>query len=302
MHALSLEVALLVVLGAALLAMLVARQILCRRMVRLKAQVRDLSRQLTDHRAELQQAERRRTELLANVSHDLRTPLASMQGYIELLLMRHGSLEPAEERNYLQTAVRQSERLSRLVGDLFDLTRLEAGEMQPQSEDFVLAELAHDVAQQFHAEALRCGVILDARCDGVPVAVHADLGLIERVLESLVDNALRHTPAGGTVAIRIDPPGTRLGIAVCDSGVGIAAKDLPGIFDRYDRAARVRNASSDEHAGLGLAIARHIVRLHGAELAVYSQLGQGTQVSFDLALAAGRGAPSADKRVHGLTA
>jgi len=258
-------------------------------LARLSAQVEGLAQQTLDQHGQLQQADRRRSELLANVSHDLRTPLASMQGYIELLLLRHGSLEPAEERNYLQTAARQSQRLSRLVGDLFDLTRLEAGEMQPQAEDFVLAELAQDVAQKFGADATRRGVRLDTRCSGAPVQVRADLGLVARVLESLVENALRHTPAGGTVTITIDAQGPRVGVAVRDTGAGIAAEDLPGIFERYDRAARLHTAGSGEHAGLGLAIARRIVCLHGAELAVQSQLGHGTQVSFDLAPAPARG-------------
>jgi signal transduction histidine kinase len=276
---------------------------------RLAAQAEQVAQQIADQSAALALAARRRSELLANVSHDLRTPLASMQGYLELLLLRHGSLDPAEAQNYLQTAARQSERLGRLVGDLFELTRLEAGDAQVQAEPFVLAELAQDVVQKYRADASARGVALGVcgeaergesgdvgehesagkgdGCAGVQAdagstTVQADIALIERVLASLVDNALRHTPGGGAVNITIGGDAQRARVAVRDTGAGIAAEDLPGIFERYERAGRVGDTGSS-HAGLGLAIARRIVQLHGSTLQVHSVAGQGTCVSFDLA-------------------
>ena len=240
--------------------------------------------------AGLAQGLRQRRELLANVSHDLRTPLASMQGYLELLLLRHGHLDSAEAHNHLQTAARQSERLARLVGDLFELTRLEADDMRAEQEPFVAAELAQDVAQKFAGDAQRRAVALTTRCADATGAngatlVRADIALIERVLDNLVDNALRHTPAGGRVTIEIERNERCAHLAVQDTGVGIAAEDLPGLFERYDRASRVGTAAASSGAGLGLAIARRIVGLHGSQLQVHSAPGQGTRVSFDLALA-----------------
>jgi signal transduction histidine kinase len=264
---------------------------------RLAAQAERVGEHLGQQTTKLAHAAQRRREFLANVSHDLRTPLASMQGYLELLLLRHDSLEPVEARNYLQTAARQSERLARLVSDLFELNRLESGDLQPQAEAFVVAELAQDVVQKFSPDARRRDVKLDTCCDaarggGGAMIVLADIGLIERVLENLVENALRHTPAGGAVTIEIGGHDGHAHMAVRDTGEGIAPEELPGVFERYDRAARVGGASG--HAGLGLAIARRIVNLHGSPLRVQSEPGAGTRVSFELALAQPR--PAAERR------
>jgi signal transduction histidine kinase len=251
---------------------------------RLSAHVERMSARIGEQVAELERSASRRRELLANVSHDLRTPLASMQGYLELLLLRQGSLPVEEERNYLETAVRHSERLGRLVDDLFALSQLEGEEARPQPEAFSLAELAQDVAQKFALDAQRRGIVLRALAvDGQAGGVRAlaDIGMVERVLENLLDNALRHTPPGGTVSIEFGCDPGRARMAVRDTGCGIAADALPGIFERYDHADR---ALPGGRGGLGLAIARRIVRLHGGELAATSVEGTGACLSFDLPL------------------
>ena len=255
---------------------------------RLAAQIERLAERVAAQTAALGAATRQRSELLANVSHDLRTPLASMQGYLELLLLRQDKLDSAEARNYLQTAARQSERLGRLVADLFELTRLESEGMQPEAEDFALAELAHDVAQKFALDAGRRGVRLEVRLDAASAAlrVRAEIGLVERLLASLVENALRHTPAGGSVSFEATLVAGRAEVVIADTGEGIAAADLPGIFDQYERAERIGGASRmSGHGGLGLAIARRIVQLHGGRLRLDSQPGKGTRIGFDLPLA-----------------
>jgi len=269
---------------------------------RVVAHVERLAEQVSARSAALDDAARDKRELIANVSHDLRTPLASMQGYLELLLLRHGSLDDAETRNYLQTAVRQSERLGRLINDLFELTRLEGDGVKPQPEDFAIAELAHDVAQKFDPHARRRGVRLDVRVDlprgAKPLRARADIALVERVLAGLVENALRHTPGGGSVTIGAEADGARLRVCVADTGEGIAAADLPGLFDRYYRAERLGGANRvSGHGGLGLAIARRIVDLHGGTLTVDSSAGQGTRIGFDLALADAARAQGAAHRV-----
>jgi len=261
---------------------------------RLAAQVERLGARLAAQSDELAEAMRRRSDLLANVSHDLRTPLAAMQGYLELLLLRQDSLD-AEARNYLQTATRQSERLGRLVADLFELTRLEGEDIEPDAEDFALAELAHDVAQTFQLDAGRRGVALEVRLDAAAsLRVHAELALVERVLAGLIENGLRHTPAGGSVGIEAALRGERIEVRVVDTGEGIAADALAGIFDRYDRAERVGQANRGSgHGGLGLAIARRIVELHGGRLRIESPAGRGTHVAFDLPTARAGSAASA---------
>ena len=276
---------------------------------RLAWRVEQMSSRIVEQLGELDRGVERRRELLTNVSHDLRTPLASMQGYLELLLVKRGTLEPAEERNYLETAVRQGERLGRLVADLFELTRLEAAEGAPQLEAFVHAELAHDVVQHFALDAEQRGVRLRAVCASERDAgamARGDIGMVERALVNLIDHALRQTPHGGTIDVVCgvdrgdDGQPRRATFAVNDTGKGIAPHDLPGIFDRYDRADRT---TTDAPGGLGLAIARHIVRLHGGAIAVRSTLGVGTSFAFDLPLAAVSGTPSSSNdpttaRVH----
>lgn len=252
------------------------------------AEVEQLTERVAAQHKALVSAERHQRELLARVSHDLRTPLASMQGYLELLLLREGQLDPAEQRNYLQTAVRQSERLARLVQDLFELTRLEADDMRPAAEDFALAELVHDVLQQFAPEAQRrCVRLAAAGMNGHADAlrVHADLALVERVLRNLVENALRHTPSAGHVTIELGHDGARARVVVSDSGEGIDGALLDGLFDRYRSDERVGAGGPRGHGGLGLAIARRIVRLHGGDVDVHSRRGHGTRIGFDLPLA-----------------
>jgi signal transduction histidine kinase len=266
---------------------------------RLADRIEQLGERLASQQAALDLATRQRSELLANVSHDLRTPLASMQGYLEWLLLRD-DLSGAEARNYLQTAARQSERLGRLVADLFELTRLEAEGMRPDLEDFAIAELNHDVVQKFAADAERRGVRLacvDAGAPAPPLRVRADIALAERVLAGLVENALRHTPNGGAVTLAAAAARGRVAMTVADTGEGIAAADLPGVFDRYYRAERVGGANRvSGHGGLGLAIARRIVHLHGGELAVESRAGEGTRITFDLPLAEPAAAPACPVR------
>lgn len=258
---------------------------------RIAAQFERMSGRIAEQLALLARRAQQRRELLTKVSHDLRTPTAAMQGYLELLLLRHGSLEPAEQRNYLETAARQSERLARLVADLFQLAELDADDARVQGEDFVLAEVLNDVVQQFSADAQRRRLGLRAQFMPSPqalatLAVHADLRLVERVLGSLIDNALRHTPPGGAVTLECSHDDARARLAVRDSGEGIAPDMLDSLFERYDRSERVAGAGATPHGGLGLSIARRIVQLHGGELAVDSQRGVGTVVRFDLPLAA----------------
>lgn len=251
---------------------------------RLAAHMERMSARIGEQFAEIERGVDRRRELLANVSHDLRTPLTSMQGYLELLLLRHGSLSPAEERNYLETAVRHGERLGRLVSDLFELTQLEAAEALPQPEAFSLAELAQDVAQKFALDARNRQVELRAAGSEGSGGVRAlaDIGMVERVLENLLDNALRHTPGGGRVTIEFGVDAQRARMAVRDTGCGIAPAELSHIFERYDRANR---SAPGVQGGLGLAIAQRIVRLHGGELSATSVAGVGSCFAFDLPLA-----------------
>ena len=248
---------------------------------RLSAHVERLSQRIAGQLEQLQHTEVRRRELLANVSHDLRTPLASIRGYLEILLLKHGSLPADEQRSYLEIATRHSERLGKLIHDLFHLTKLEAHEVRAHAEPFPVAELAQDVVQKYQLAAAQHGLHLSSRLIGPQVHVLADIALIESVLENLIENALRHTPRGGHIDVEVEGAAQRVTVRVADTGVGIATQDMAKIFERYYHVDRGQTGGATG-TGLGLAISRRIVELHGSSIRVESTLGKGTVFGFDL--------------------
>jgi signal transduction histidine kinase len=221
-----------------------------------------------------------RRELVANVSHDLRTPLAAMHGYIETLQMKEQDFDSGTRAEYLETALQHSRRVTKLVDELFELATLDAREMQPQREPFALAELIQDVIQKFKLPAEEHDIRLEMHSDDPLPFVEADIAMIERVLENLIGNALQHTGAGGKVTVSLLQKESTVEVQVQDNGSGISEHDLPGIFDRFYRANNEER--NDHHAGLGLAIAQHIVRLHGGVIEVRSKVNQGTRFFFSL--------------------
>ena len=231
----------------------------------------------------LEAADVRRRELVANMSHDLRTPLAALQGHLETLLMKADEITPEEQHAYLTTAMRHGERLGNLINALFELAKLDSGEAQPHREAFCLAELVQDVAQQFALAAGKQNVHLETRfAPGLPF-VSADIGLVERALGNLLDNALRHTPSGGRITIALRHENGRIAIEIVDTGSGIQPQDLPRIFERCYHARAARNTDGESNgAGLGLAITRRIVELHGGDIIAHSTLGQGATFTFSL--------------------
>jgi signal transduction histidine kinase len=228
----------------------------------------------------LKETDALRRELVANVSHDLRTPLAALKGYIETMMLKNDSLNETDRLHYLQIAHSSSERLNKLVSELFELAKLDAGELTLHKESFSLAELAHDVMHKFNLRAEQLGLNLEADIDPDVPYVEADIGLIERALDNLIDNAMKHTPNGGTVKLALNTDRNLVAVRVADTGHGIAADDLPHIFQRFYR----KPGSSEElpGAGLGLAITQRILELHGSELSVDSVLHQGTRFDFTL--------------------
>ena len=230
-----------------------------------------------------------RRDLVANVSHDLRTPLVAMRGYLEVLATRGERLTAEQRQNYIAIALRQCEQLARLVDSLFELAQLDFKGVTLACESFSLAELASDIAQKFALAAGDAGVTLRSETSPRLPQVHADLGLIERVLDNLIDNALQHTPTGGEVRIAIAAVGDAVRVRVADTGSGISSDDLPHVFERHWRGGKKARESG---AGLGLAIARRILELHGRTIEVDSELGRGTCFTFSLPAGAASRAPS----------
>ncbi len=247
--------------------------------------VEQMSQRIVDQIRQLHHADASRREMIANVSHDLRTPLTSLQGYLETLLIKEGELSEEERRHYLGLAAKHGRRLSQLTAELFELAMLESREADLHFEPFSLAELVQDVAQKFELEAEKRELRLETEIpEGAPF-VSADIALIERVLENLIENAIKYTPEGGRIRLSLILGRGRIAARVSDTGVGIPEADIPHIFDRFYRVEKSRG-EGPEGTGLGLAIAQRILQLHGSPIQVESEPGAGTSFTFELPVAA----------------
>lgn len=254
----------------------------------LEASFLNLAARVRQQMEALRQSDETRRHLMANVSHDLRTPLTTLVTHLEAVTAAGAGLSPEERSSYLQIAMRQARRVIRLVDQILEAARLEAGQVEINAEPFVLAELLQDVAQKFGLDAANRGVELQLVLPERLRWVTADVGLLERVLDNLLENALRFAPRGSTVRVSLKDRGGMLTVAVSDSGVGLAPEDAARVAERFFRKDPGRSSPSG-HAGLGLAIVQGILQLHGSRIHVVSRPGQGAVFSFDLAA---REAPS----------
>ena len=230
----------------------------------------------------LKRHDQERRELVANISHDLRTPLGSLHGYLETLLLKDASLDAAERQRYLGIALAQSSKVGRLAQSLFELARLEHGSVEAVPEAFSLSDLIQDVFQKCELAAQARQVRLGASLPRDAAMVRADLGMIERVLTNLLDNAIRHTPQGGQVEVALRRDGAQVRVTVSDTGPGIAPALLDDLFRRpFSPGPDGRNG------GLGLLIVRRILQLHGSTIELHSVPDQGAVFSFALPAAGG---------------
>ncbi len=171
--------------------------------------------------------------------------------------------------------------LGELVSELFELARLDANETRPKLEAFSLPELVHDVMHKFWLMTSKRNIGVEALFDEALPFVNADLGLIERVIQNLLENAIRYTPDGGKIEICLTHSDDSVSVQVRDNGCGIAEKELPLIFERFYRPEKSRLQSSGG-AGLGLAISKRILELHGSTIQAFSRINQGTEFRFNL--------------------
>lgn len=249
----------------------------------LRGSVRDLQDRIARQFQALDDSDRQRRELVSNISHDLRTPLSNIRGYIETVMLRGDAIDADARATHLRTALRHVDLLGKRVRDLFELSKLDAGRATPQTEVFCLAELLQDIVQNYQLTAQQRGIALHLSTGSQAKArVLADIAMIERVLQNLIDNALRHTGAGGTVELAIENQGAFMNISVSDSGQGIRREHLPHIFERYWRAPEVDDHGAGTSSGLGLAIVKRILELHGSVVKVQSELQRGTRFGFEL--------------------
>lgn len=230
---------------------------------------------VVDNMKEVQKADNMRRELVANVSHDLRSPLASIQGYLETIEMKGESITKEELRSYFTTVLGNTQKLNRMIDDLFELTKLDTDHIRPNLENISMAELVQDLVQQFKPIAEKKGVQLASQFPGNPNSlIEADISMMNRAITNLIDNAITHTPAGGEVTVSSIQNGKDIVLEISDTGVGIPETDLPHIFERFYQVDKSR--TDNNGAGLGLVIAQKIFNLHGAEITVQSSANEGT--------------------------
>lgn len=246
----------------------------------LAAAFNQMATQLEAADAKQRELERLRSDLVAWVGHDLQTPLASIRAILEALA--DGVVdEPEAVQRYLQTAQRDVRSLSLLIDDLFQMAQLDAGGLQLDLAPNSLGDLISDTLESFSALAKGQGILLEGSAAADVDPVRMDAPRIGRVLNNLVGNALRYTPAGGRVDVRAQRAGARVQVSVTDTGDGIRPEDLPHVFDRFYRGEKSRSRATGG-AGLGLAIARGIVQAHGGEIHLESDPASGTRFTFFL--------------------
>lgn len=241
----------------------------------------DMADRINANIEEMKSVDNLRRELIANISHDLRTPLAIIQGFVETLIMKNEHL-PAEERErHLTTILNGSERLSHLIAQLFEYSKLEARQIEPHKEVFNVGELAQDVTHKFSILAEKKGITIRRDIPQRIPLIFADLGLVERVLNNLMDNALKFTPPGGEVLLQMRADNDAVEVRVTDTGPGIPEAELPHIFDRYRKGERTGDGVN-AGAGLGLAIVKKILELHDQGIQIQSRVREGTSFIFQL--------------------
>ncbi|MBE0364735.1 hypothetical protein PULV_a2493 [Pseudoalteromonas ulvae UL12] len=225
---------------------------------------------------QLKHNDAQRRELLAHLSHDLRTPLASLQGYLELLNQAMPEDACVQQADYLAISLNNAKQLKNLIDQIFELAHLESGQVAINNERFNLGELMYDCLAKFALKAEQAGVTLKVEPHICDFMVLSDIAKLERVLSNLIDNALRHTPSGGSITLRVIPQGQKIKLQVCDTGTGIKAEEIDYIFDARYRASNAQGCKKT-HGGLGLAICKQLLKLLHSDIQVYSQLGKGTQ-------------------------
>ncbi|MCO4799740.1 MAG: HAMP domain-containing histidine kinase [Colwelliaceae bacterium] len=244
-----------------------------------------MAEQINDQLLQLRQNDTQRRELLADISHDLRTPLASLQGYIETISLNADTLTKEQQQKYIDISLKNSRQLKRLIDQIFELAHLEGGQVSLNIESFNLTELLYDVLAKFALKAKEKNISMVIVPESSNIIAQSDIAKLERVISNLLENAIRHTPEEGNIIIKVeDNDDEKCQISICDNGTGIKQEELSYIFDTRYRASNAVQ-SNEKHTGLGLAITKKLLELLKSDIRVTSELGKSTEFSFNVKVA-----------------
>lgn len=248
--------------------------------VRGKDEASQLGRSFNDMADQLKNLEVTRQSFVTNVSHELRSPLTSMKGFLEAMM--DGTIPPEEHDHYIDIVLSETRRMTAMVNDLLDLARIESGIITVNYEVFDINELIRRTLITFEARISEKRMELDVRFANEQSFVYADSNQISQVLRNLIDNAIKYSPEGRTLLVSTYALRKEVYVTIRDTGVGIPAEDVPHIFDRFYKVEKAHTPSPQVGSGLGLAIVKKIIEAHGQSITVKSARGKGTQFTFTL--------------------
>lgn len=248
-------------------------------------EVQELTRAFNSMAARVQASQKSQREFVANVSHEMKTPLTSIQGFAQALLDGTANTEEARQKA-ARIIYDESERMRRMVANLLDLAKLDAGSADLKMSPVDVSALLNSIAEKFAPQSARAGVNIEVDAESNLPPLVADGDRLAQVFTNLVDNALKFTPQGGKVTMRASLVSNAMRISVSDTGAGMSKDELPRIFERFYRADPSRAGGESHGAGLGLAIAREIVAAHGGRISVQSEAGLGATMEVILPLTA----------------
>jgi signal transduction histidine kinase len=245
-----------------------------------KDEASQLGRSFNEMADQLKNLEVTRQSFVANVSHELRSPLTSMKGFLEAMM--DGTIPPEEHDHYIDIVLSETRRMTAMVNDLLDLARIESGIITVNYEVFDINELVRRTLITFEARISEKQMELDVRFANEQSFVYADSNQISQVLRNLIDNAIKYSPEGRTLLVSTYALRKEVYVTIRDTGVGIPAEDVPHIFDRFYKVEKAHTPSPQVGSGLGLAIVKKIIEAHGQSITVKSARGKGTQFTFTL--------------------
>ncbi len=224
--------------------------------------------------------EKFRKEYISNISHELKTPVFNVQGYLESLLST-GSFDKDKIRSFIEKALKNAYRLETIIKDLELLSQSDTGNLSLTKDDFDLGHLINEVLEETEMQALHARIKIKSNVPAGQVTVHADRNRIKQVLLNLVSNAIRYNKKNGEVIISHQPAGEKIILKIKDTGIGIKSKHLARIFERFYRVDKARSRKKGG-SGLGLAIVKHIMEAHGEQVYAKSKPGEGSEFFITL--------------------